>query len=153
PELRSNGIFEFRLYSNGTRKFYEDIQGLHTKDPLLGLWHKHEKLRYHLSSHSKRIQHVIKVCTTILEILGNNIGFTSRELQQHPKLHFLVNEKSYDWFRDKIRTLNKLGYIQETKSGKNRKLWKIPSDKESDTLIQEYKYNYRSQKKFRERNG
>jgi len=41
PELRSNGIFEFRLYSNGTRKFYDDIQGLYTKDPLLGLWHKH----------------------------------------------------------------------------------------------------------------
>jgi hypothetical protein len=150
PKFAINRIYRFQLRANGTKKFYNDLKKVISKDPLLGLWHKQHRLEERLSSYSgKNIQAFKvskKVYITILAILGDHKSRTNRQLRNHPTLSSLVSEKSRKWFEIRTRKLYKWGLIQETKQSNYRKYWGLLSGKTSAELIQEFLTNYHAKR-------
>jgi hypothetical protein len=148
PKKQSNGIFTFRLRALGVQNFYKDLKKMIQNDPLLGLWHKQQRIESRISSYSKKYTdaYIIseKVYITILKILGRYRSCTNRQLMKHPLLKPLVNGKTIAWFRSKTWKLNKFGLIQEAKESKSRKHWGLASGKTLDELLHEFSMKYHS---------
>ncbi len=150
PRRKNNGIYEFRLYATGAQKFLKDLQRVALNNPLLGLWHKQSKLESRISSYNRKkvrdAQLVRKVNIAILTILGDHQCRTNNELHNHPMIRSLIAGKSSQWFREKTWRLSRLGLIKEAETTKYRKYWRISSDKDSKTLIQDYLNLYQAKK-------
>jgi hypothetical protein len=147
---KRDGVHNFQLRQQGIEAFFADIQNLVSKDPLLGLWHKHSNLQSLATSFSKKRgidnRQAVEVCLTIISILGDHIKRDTDELRQHPKLQPFLEGQPWYYLGRRLRKLSKMNLIQEVltpnKTSYRPKIWVIPPSHDPEALSKEFLANF-----------
>ncbi|MFX1282182.1 MAG: hypothetical protein ACFFB5_00945 [Promethearchaeota archaeon] len=148
PKLRGRG-YTFGLYQRGVIQFYNDLCMSVSKDPLLGLWHKHDELKTLVASYDLKTvyarEFAKKVCLTIIKILGDHKIRNTNELRFHSKLKTLLKGRHPDFLIQRLKYLHERGFIHQIKKGQRVTkpyVWVIPAFNDPKMLIKEYQNSY-----------
>ncbi|PWI48950.1 hypothetical protein CEE45_04260 [Candidatus Heimdallarchaeota archaeon B3_Heim] len=146
PIPHNNGrAYIFRLYQGGVIQYYNDLNRISFKDPLLGLWHKKNALDSLVKSYNitkgSALRRAREFYPHILEVLGDHQVYTTPELQKHPKLKHFIKGVYSEYLLHRLFYLRDKGFIVQVENN-HPYSWKLPSSSDPAKLTLKLQKNY-----------